>query len=312
MRNTILLFLAIGLFASASCVLGQQRTPRHLTKHQITVGDLVRTFYTFVPKSRPSTGKYPVVFVFHGGTGTALRMERFTGFTELARREKFIVVYPQGVGRNWNDGRVTNKTRAHREQIDDLSFVSKMVKEISGAYDVDRNMFFATGPSNGGFFSNYVAAHLSEDFAAIAPVIGGIADPFHKRFNPKKPVSVFIIQGTKDKLVPYNGGTVGNGRGKFISTDAMVKLWTRHNRTDREPERAKLPDKIKSDQSNVETYRWKNGRKNTEVVLYKVVGGGHTWPGGSQYAPRRLVGSVNQDFDATEAIWEFFKSHPRK
>ena len=46
-----------------------------------------------------------------------------------------------------------------------------------------------------------------------------------------------------------------------------------------------------------------------EVVNYTVKGGGHTWPGGVQYMPKFVVGSVNNDFSGSAAIVEFFSTH---
>ncbi|NNE68610.1 MAG: prolyl oligopeptidase family serine peptidase [Pyrinomonadaceae bacterium] len=311
-RKTLtLIFGLIFTSLSLSCVYGQARTPRHLIKKTIKIGKYDRTYHLFVPKGVSKNRDLPLVFVLHGGGGTGLRMERWLGFTALARKDKFIAVYPDGIGKNWNDGRETNRSRAHRENIDDLAFVKEMVDEISRTYNVDENRIFATGPSNGGFFSNFVAAQMSDTFAAIAPVIGGIADPFYKRFDPSEPVSVFFIQGTADPLVPYNGGTVARNRGKLISTDRAIGLWNKANGTNKRPVRGDLPDTNRRDGCKVETYTWKNGRNQTEVVLYKAVGGGHTWPGASQYAPKFLIGGVCRDFDATKAVWEFFKSHPK-
>jgi len=57
--------------------------------------------------------------------------------------------------------------------------------------------------------------------------------------------------------------------------------------------------------------RWRGGRLDSEVLLYVEEGAGHTWPGGSQYLPKMAIGGVCRDFDATRAIWDFFKAHPR-
>ncbi|MDH3494783.1 MAG: esterase, partial [Acidobacteriota bacterium] len=294
-----------------SCVFGQMRTPRHLTQKTTVSGGIKRTYYVFKPAGVSKSKKLPVVMVFHGGGGTALRMERWLKFTDLARREKFIAVYPDGIGNNWNDGRDTQVNRAHKDKIDDLSFVSKLLDEVTLDYPVDKDRIYATGPSNGGIFSHFIAAQMADRIAAIAPVIGGIADPFHKRFEPSDPVSVFIIQGTEDKLVPYKGGEIGRNRGRVISTDETIRIWTNHNKTDSKAVEGNLADSDKNDGCRVETFTWRNGKNGTEVVLYKLIGGGHTWPGGSQYAPRFIVGRVCRDFDATEAVWQFFKDHPK-
>jgi polyhydroxybutyrate depolymerase len=47
------------------------------------------------------------------------------------------------------------------------------------------------------------------------------------------------------------------------------------------------------------------------VILIRLEGGGHTWPGGLQYLPERLIGGVCRDFDATELIWTFFRRHSK-
>jgi len=89
-----------------------------------------------------------------------------------------------------------------------------------------------------------------------------------------------------------------------------VKLWTRHNGCAPEPAAGQLPDRDPTDGCVTRWSTGTSGRDGTEVTLYRVAGGGHTWPGGPQYAPLRLIGRVTRDFD-TEAIWDFFKSHAK-
>jgi len=50
------------------------------------------------------------------------------------------------------------------------------------------------------------------------------------------------------------------------------------------------------------------------VALYKVIGGGHTLPGGRQYLPARVVDRTCGDIDAAATVWRFLaarrKGHP--
>jgi len=46
----------------------------------------------------------------------------------------------------------------------------------------------------------------------------------------------------------------------------------------------------------------------SKVVLYRIEGGGHTWPGGLQYLPVRLVGRTTRDINGCDEIWEFFRN----
>jgi polyhydroxybutyrate depolymerase len=52
--------------------------------------------------------------------------------------------------------------------------------------------------------------------------------------------------------------------------------------------------------------------EGTAVDAYTIEGGGHTWPGGKQYLPKAIVGTVNRDVDATALMWAFFAAHPRQ
>jgi polyhydroxybutyrate depolymerase len=168
---------------------------------------------------------------------------------------------------------------------------------------------YATGISNGGIFSHYLAAHLSARIAAIAPVVGGIADPPEAWLRPEQPVSVLMLQGTRDPLVPYRGGAVAFGRGKIIDTEEAARRWAALN-GGREPVREPLPADGKDRCGGLRTI-YPGGRDGSEVTLVRLDGGGHTWPGGAQYLPQRLIGRVCRDFDATVLIWDFFKAHPK-
>jgi polyhydroxybutyrate depolymerase len=46
-----------------------------------------------------------------------------------------------------------------------------------------------------------------------------------------------------------------------------------------------------------------------EALLYAVLGGGHTWPGGA--FPIDVLGPTTTEVDATEIMWKFFAAHPK-
>jgi len=294
--------------------LSAQRAAQSVPLASLKVGALTREYLLHVPADLPKDTAVPVVFVFHGGNGQAFGTMNLTKFNDVADREKFLVVYPQGIGRGWNDGRITQVSQAHRDNVDDLAFFDALLAEISKTHRVDAKRVFATGISNGGIFSHYLAANRAEKVAAIAPVVGGIAVPFNEKFKPAQPVSVLIIQGANDSLVPYGGGKIAGGdgkdRGSVIATAETIKLWVAANGCAPAGEPLLLPDKDPKDECRTEVMQWKGGRGGSEVWLYRVQGGGHTWPDGLQYAPQFLIGIVTQDFGSAD-IWEFFKAHPK-
>ena len=276
--------------------------------HALEVDGITRSYHLHVPSAVGPTPA-PLVLVFHGGGGTGPGTERLTRFTALADREGFLVAFPEGVEKNWNDGREFTSSRAHRDHVDDVAFVTALIDAIGRAHAVDPRRVYATGISNGGIFSHYLAAHLSARIAAIAPVVGGIADPPDAWLRPEQPVSVLMLQGTRDPLVPYHGGAVAFGRGKIIDTEEAARRWAALN-GGREPVREPLPADGKDRCGGLRTI-YPGGRDGSEVTLVRLDGGGHTWPGGAQYLPQLLIGRVCRDFDATVLIWDFFKAHPK-
>ena len=278
--------------------------------YTLEVGGLTRSYRLHVPPALPA-GQVPLVLVFHGGGGNGPGTERLTRFSELADRERLLVAYPEGIDRNWYDGRDFTGSRAHRERIDDVGFVTAMLDAVARTHAVDPRRIYATGISTGAVFSHYLAAHLAPRIAAIAPVVGGIADPPDAWLQPAQAVSVLILQGTTDPLVPYRGGAIAFGRGRIIDTEEAARRWARLNGTAPEPRSSALPA-AGNDHCGGLRLTYSGGRDGSEVVLVRLDGGGHTWPGGAQYLPERLVGRVCRDFDATALIWEFFRTHPKR
>jgi polyhydroxybutyrate depolymerase len=269
-----------------------------------------RTYLLHVPDGLHENEPVPLVFVFHGGGGTGSGMVSLTEFDKLSDREEFVVVFPDGVGNSWNDGRQNLASEAYLLNVDDVGFVDAMVETISLEFPVDQERIYATGISNGAIFSHFLAAQRASTFAAIAPVVGGLATPFNEQFNPDDNVSVIVIQGADDPLVPYDGGQIAGGnRGAIIGTDDTVELWVQNDGCNNTPLIEELPNNDLNDGCLVTRYTWSNGRADSAVVLLRIEGGGHTWPGGAQYLPESIIGRVCKDFEASEVIWSFFKEH---
>jgi polyhydroxybutyrate depolymerase len=272
-----------------------------------------RTYLLHVPDGLHENAPVPLVFAFHGGGGNGSGMASLTEFDKLADREEFIVVFPDGVGNSWNDGRQNLASQAYLLNVDDVGFVDAIIETISLEFSVDRKKIYATGISNGAIFCHFLATQRASTFAGIAPVVGGLAVPFNEHFNPDDTVSVLIIQGTDDLLVPYNGGPIAGGnRGAIISTDDTLELWVQNDGCNNTPLREELPNTDLNDGCLVTQYTWSSGHADSAVVLLKINGGGHTWPGGAQYLPESVIGRVCKDFEATEIIWSFFKDHSKQ
>ena len=122
--------------------------------------------------------------------------------------------------------------------------------------------------------------------------------------------------GTKDPLVPYDGGEIKAllglaKRGKVVSADALIGFWAAHNGCDPEPVVVEVADRAPKDGSHIVLDAYAACDAGGDVDFYHVEGGGHTWPGGKQYMTHHLVGKTNRDVSASELMWAFFAAHPR-
>lgn len=273
----------------------------------IEVDGIERFYIVHFPENTDLENKLPVVLVLHGGGGNAKQMMKYSKFNNTADKGTFIAVYPEGYKKNWSDGRIGDELPVNR---DDVKFISMLIDSLFAKYNIDTSRIYATGISNGGFFSIYLAYKLSNRILAIAPLCAAIPKNLKDKFIPQNPVSMMLINGTEDKLVRYDGGSVGfreGDRGESISTDETIKIWVKNNNCSGSPVEEKIPDVNKKDECRAIRYSYTGGINNSEVVLIKIEGGGHTWPGRSQYLPKFIVGTVCKDFDANDVIWEFFK-----
>jgi polyhydroxybutyrate depolymerase len=305
--------LSIGVLILLSLSDMQATGTSRTIERSIKSGGLYRVYYLHVPSSQ---GPYPLVLVFHGGGGTPEYTERESKFSQLSDKEGFLVAYPQGYRRSWNDGRGDMHSPAQRDSVDDLGFIKALLDDVESNFDVDPKRIYSTGISNGGVFSHYLATNMSSRIAAIAPVSAGYPVTVRDQFHPTAPVSVLMIQSADDPLVPYNGGDIHlpivPDRVGVVPTDDAVRMWVTHDGTDLTPMVVDLPDTHPDDGCREQKFTYRGGTGGSEVVLIKITGGGHTWPGGNQYLSSRIVGVVCRDFNATDVIWEFFKNHPKQ
>jgi polyhydroxybutyrate depolymerase len=289
---------------------------RYLTE-TLRDGDSERTYHIHLPPDFSRNRLTPLVLALHGGGGQGRRFDQSATqgtLTAAADKRGVVLVFPEGINKQWNDGR-TEMLKAKNAQ-DDVGFISRLIDTMVESYGIDSARVYATGISNGGFMSVRLAMDITEKLAAVAPVTAQISKALEGQL-PKVPISIMIVNGTKDPLVPFDGGHIrlfrfGRSRGEILSTASTVEHFRRHNGCGETPVKSQLPDKDLDDGSNVEVEKYTGGEDGTEVILVKVIGGGHTWPGGKQYLNPWIVGTVCRDIDASEMILDFFLQHSRK
>jgi polyhydroxybutyrate depolymerase len=275
-------------------------------ENSITVDGRERTYIVHLPPASKQTKPLPLVLVLHGGGGNAENAINMANMNGLADKEGFIVVYPNGSGRlkdkvlSWNDGSL--KLYAAKENIDDVKFLKKLIEKLEIEYNINKKMIYSTGISNGGIMSYRLACELSDVIAAIGPVSASLCTGCKA---PDEPVSVIIFNGTADEHIPYNGGYGKKSRAKINHkpVSSAVDFWVKADGCSETPKREEFGNIFK------ETYT--GGEKGTEVVLYTIKGGGHSWPGGRDGLKYGNADPPTDEIDATKLIWDFFKNHTK-
>jgi polyhydroxybutyrate depolymerase len=305
MKRLVCAAVGIALAAIVACASAPPKPGPGTVEMSLTSGGVERTFLVHLPgaASAPAEGM-ALVLVFHGRFGTAAGVESQTGFSGIADREGFVAVYPQGEGRRWADGR-------QGEDFEDIDFVCAILDTLQALYRFDPDRVFATGMSNGAFFCSYLAENRTDLLLAIAPVAGGLASPWPGGFAPAGSISVLMINGTDDPLVPWEGGEVGYERsrrdqGCMYPVEQAFGLWAEASGCTAPQDSVGLSDTDPSDGCICTRIAWQPGDSGARVELIRVEGGGHTWPGLEDTLGERLVGLTCMDFVSPEIIWGFF------
>jgi len=154
--------------------------------------------------------------------------------------------------------------------------------------------------SNGGFMSYALACELNNRIAAIGSVAGSMIEANLAACHPMRPVPVMEIHGDADATVPYPGGTALN----FVPIPTLVDFWVNFNHCSSIPLTIQVANTNTADGCTAVRYLYLAGDLGSTVEHYKILGGGHTWPGAAF-----TIGVTNQDMSASQAIWRFFRKY---
>lgn len=282
-------------------------------RETLATGQQQRTFSFYVPGA--VTKAPALVFVLHGsnGDGEMMRWGSRFKFDTLADRDGFIVVYPDGYKKYWNDCRKSADYASNVENVDDPAFFRTMVNYFVERFHADATRVYALGVSNGGHMIYRLGLEMPETFAALAAVVANLPVPENLDCQPsQRPVSIAVINGTKDPINPYDGGLVkvmGNSsRGVVRSTAKTMKYWTNLAEVTAPAAAQRLPELDGNPDAWIDRKIWR-GRDGVEVRLYSLHGSGHVLPSRTSTIIDRVFGGAAADMEAAPELWEFFSAH---
>ncbi|HEV8125017.1 MAG TPA: PHB depolymerase family esterase [Gemmatimonadales bacterium] len=259
-----------------------------------------REYLLYVPPSYDPARPTPLVISMHGAGLWGTAQKDISQWNQVADREGLIVVYPSGAAGNgprvWHMERDAGPNR-------DVRFIAALIDTLEAAYNIDPARIYADGLSNGGGMAFVLSCTLPDRIAAVGLVASAQLLPW-SWCTDHRPVPMIAFHGTADRFAPYAGGRSWVAPDyRFPSIPAWTANWARRNRCGPVP----IASVVAAD---VTRLAYPNCADDAAVVLYRVQGGGHTWPGGGSM-PEWFAGPTSQSIDATGLMWEFFRAHRR-
>ncbi len=249
----------------------------------LTFGGLQRTYLLHVPPGL--TAPAGLVVNLHGAGQTGAVQADISNYNAVADQYGFVVAYPDGIDMSWADGR--GASVPDRQGVDDVGFLSALISRLSQDYAIPPGRVFVTGMSAGAFMATRLACDRADLVSAVAPVAGTLGVGVN--CAPSRPVSMLLMHGTGDTVVPYTGGPmVGRGGASdIVSAPALVDRF-------RQIDGCPGPLVEQAPSGPVQRMDAAGCAGGSEVALVSIDGGPHIWP------------SV---LDASQASAQFFAAH---
>ena len=270
-------------------------------------GGTSRQYEIFRPTG--TTAPAPAVFLLHGGGGTGAQLERFTDFDRVAASAGIIAVYPQGLGREWNDHRGPGA----QSRADDGEFLLDLIDRLAAKGLVDPARVYIAGISNGGLMALDMACSHADRIAGIAVVAASF--PVGYRCNPARALPMIFVHGTEDRFIPFEGGRIAGQfsaeRGNVLSAEETIDFFVRAANCRTRDEQS-LADPSPPDGTHVTIFRYGGCQTGAAVESVIVEGGGHSWPGARQgFLLDHLLGPASRAVDTSAELWRFFSDAAR-
>jgi polyhydroxybutyrate depolymerase len=287
----------------ASPSAGCQDPAAPATEETVDVAGASRHYHLALPDDpkRPA----PVILDLHGLGESAEQQVAYSQLAKAGPKAGAIVVTPSSdnSSNSWALPPLGDK---------DADFMRAILDHVEATRCVDRNREVAAGISNGAALSVGLICALDGRLAAVFPVSGV------NTLRPcatAKPTTIVAFHGTKDGVIPYEGGKLFSGvaggadnprvrglvagagggllsRVQLQPVETAVAGWAHQFGCDATPTDRTIGKDVR--------HRTYDGcRDGVTVQLYTIDGGGHTWPGA---IPVPRLGATTDTIDATKIV----------
>jgi polyhydroxybutyrate depolymerase len=271
-----------GARPSSGCATTAPARPDANASHTLRVGAVDRTYLIATP---PRTTPAPLIILLHGLGSNAADIDRVSDFPERARAGGVIVVTPNAVGSPaiWSVG----------GQGPDAAFLDALITEVEAHHCVDTSRVGIVGFSVGAVFAGVYGCTHQDRIAAIVTVEVDAPGPC------TRPMPILAFHGTADPIVPYAPPRGSTALGGGTGTEANLATWAKISHCATTPVERDIGDRAVR-------LEWPHCSNGSDVVLYKIVGGGHAWPGTDDATARH---ASTEPVNATDEAVTFVARH---
>ncbi|MFC2090842.1 T9SS type A sorting domain-containing protein [Bacteroidota bacterium] len=265
---------------------------------------LDRNFLVYFPEDYSNDEMFPLIIYLHGLDWDAEDDLNYTGFDIVAVSNGYIFVAPNAVDMSWNS-LIDENPELPQPDVDDVGFINALIDTLSRRYqNVDHERIYVCGLSAGGIMTYTIASRISHRLAAIASVGGFMGKGISDSYNRSVLMPVLHIHGTADNYVPDDLENQYR-----LSVDNTLAYFTDVNNCIRSST-ILLPDIDTTDNTTVEKIKHTFCTDSINVVYYKIINGGHNWPGA--LIDYGWEGNKNGDINAGVEILNFFEDYTRE
>ncbi|HTO06435.1 MAG TPA: alpha/beta fold hydrolase [Myxococcota bacterium] len=305
-----------------ACTPQQPRPPAQSPRYprsgdfaqELGFGGGTRHYLLHLPPDYARHVPLPLVLAFHGGGGDAKDFQRAAGLDAQADALGWAVAYPDGSGKldhrllTWNAGTCCGEAQA--EHVDDVGFAVALLADLARDLDLDRTRIYAVGHSNGGMMAYRLAAREGARIAAVVSVAG---PDMSDSFPSGPPVPVLHIHSVDDPRASYAGGesrTLAfiSHHQSFRSVDDTLARWRGRDGCTGE---GKVVDQRKLESHSAELVDFGPCANGADVLLWRMHGPGHGWPGGHSWLSALVIGPETKVIRAAEEIFRFLPRFSR-
>jgi polyhydroxybutyrate depolymerase len=261
------------------------------TTYSARFGEQDRDYILYLPEDLPENA--PLVFVFHGYSGSAEGTMNSFEFNSIADKNGFAVCYPEGLkdgegNHFWQVG-----YKMHRDiQVDDVNFVTTLTEKLQKEHQLSSKNTFIIGFSNGGDFCNLLLCETKGVFKAAAPIISCMMKDLYDSCQDARPTPLFLLNGTNDDITYWEGDMEDKqGYGPYLSTPSMLEFRIAQNEASLAYVNA-IDSPEADDITSIKVEKYVNKKSKNDVWMHTVYNGGHSSP---------------EYFNLGQEIWNFFQ-----